>query len=154
MDLLSSVWFNLLVVYFVRGLAYDNKPRRTHLLNLPTRSRLQILPRNTHLQKLIYEISPKTTNLQELNLTKLTYEIHLQELNYRNYKSYVGIHIYKSSSTKSLLREQTYENSLTKLSYETHLQELNYEYSLTIIHSPLRNLSYKILPRNTHLQKN
>ena len=80
------------------------------------------------------------------SLTNLTYETYLQELNYEN--SPTGIHshlqnltyktlprntiLQKNSSTRTRLRQQTYENSLTKLSYIS---------------------STKILPRNTHLQK-
>ena len=84
------------------------------------KSRLQILPRNTHLQNLIYEISPKTTNLHGLTLTKLIYEIHLQELNYRNYKilrrnTHLQKLIYEISPTTTNLQEHNYQTHLRNL---------------------------------------
>ena len=119
---------------------YKSSSTRFHLQRQTYKNSFTKLPYETHLQQLNNEYSPTIihSRLRNLGYKTLPKNTLLQ----------------KNLSTRTRRRQQTYENSLTKLSYETHLQELNYEYSLTIIHSPLRNLSYKILPRNTHLQKN
>ena len=118
----------------LRDLINDNNPTRTYLLtylrNLVYKSYLEI-----HIyKKLIYEISPKTTNLQELTLTKLTYEIHLQELNYRNYKilrrnTHLQKLIYKTSPTR------TNPQKLTQLSF-------SHKSGISIVSGILKNIPF------------
>ena len=99
------------------------------------------------------------------SLTNLTYETYLQELNYEN--SPTGIHshlqnltyktlprntiLQKNSSTRTRLRQQTYENSLTKISYISPTKPyLGIQFYKK---THLRGLAYDNKPTRTHLPK-